>query len=141
MADIFHQFNIQAPADPVFDAFCSSRGLDNWWPLKSSGQPKTGEVYTLFFGPEYDWRAKVIHVVTGKEITWKMIEAMEDWMGTEVGVKLTEEKGVTTVDFFHSGWREPNTHFRISTFCWGTLLNGLKQYVEKGTVVPFEQRN
>lgn len=80
-----------------------------------------GEVYTLFFGPEYDWRAKVVHVLPGKEITWKMIEAMDDWMGTEVGVTLMEENGITTVDFFHTGWREPNAHFRISTFLLGHL--------------------
>lgn len=141
MADILHQFRIQAPAQDVFDAFCTARGLNDWWPARSSGEPKSGEIYTLWFGPEYDWRAKVAHVVPGKELTWKMTQAMPDWMGTEVGIKLKEDKDGTIVDFFHKGWPDTGDHFRISSFCWGTLLNGLKGLVEKGEVIPFEKRN
>lgn len=98
-------------------------------------------VYALNFGPEYDWRAEVIHVVPGQAFTWKMRKAMDDWMGTEVGIRLTEDKDGTIVDFFHKGWKEAGDHFRISNFCWGYLLKGLKDYVEKGVVIPFEQRN
>lgn len=141
MADILHQFRIEAPAQKVYVAFCTSRGLADWWPAKSSGEPKPGETYTLWFGPEYDWRAKVIHVIPNKEFTWKMTQAMPDWMGTEVGIRLKEDNNGTIVDFFHTGWPERNDHFRISNFCWGTLLNGLKNLVEKGVVVPFENRN
>lgn len=141
MADILHQFRVEAPPARVFEAFCRPGGLDNWWPARSSGEPKAGEVYTLWFGPEYDWRAKVIHVIPGREFTWKMTQAMPDWMSTEVGIRLSEDKEGTIVDFFHTGWPEQNDHYRISNFCWGTLLNGLKGYVERGTVVPFDQRN
>jgi uncharacterized protein YndB with AHSA1/START domain len=140
MPDILHQFRVQAAPEKVFEAFCSSKGLNDWWPAKSSGVPEKGHVYTLWFGPEYDWRAEVIHVVPGKEITWKMTQAMDDWVGTLVGVRLAAEGNGTKVDFFHQGWREPNDHYRISCFCWGSLLSGLKNYVEAGVVVPFEQR-
>lgn len=140
MADILHQFRIDAPPQKVFDAFCSAKGLIDWWPARSTGEPKQGAEYTFWFGPEYDWRAEVINVVPGKEITWKMTQAMETWMGTRLGVRLSVEGKGTVVDFFHSDWREANDHFRISTFCWGSLLMGLKHYVEKGEVVPFEKR-
>lgn len=115
--------------------------LNNWWPEKSTGEAKPGEIYTLWFGPEYDWRAKVVQAVPGKEFTWKMVQAMDDWMDTEVGIRLTQDKEGTIVDFFHRNWTEPNDHFRISNYCWGSLLAGLKNYVEKGIVVPFEKRN
>ena len=141
MAHILHQFRINAPAHEVFTAFCTSAGLSNWWTARSSGEPKPGALYTFWFGPEYDWRARVIHLVPGKEITWKMEQAMDDWMGTEVGIRLKEDQGRTLVDFFHTGWASPNDHYRISNYCWGTLLKGLKDYVELGTVVPFEKRN
>lgn len=141
MPDILHQFRINAIPGRVFEAFCSSRGLNNWWTLKSAGEPRLNQLYTFYFGPEYDWRAEVIHLIPGKEITWKMKQAMDDWMGTEVGIRLTEDKDGTIVDFFHKGWREPSDHFRISNFCWGYLLKGLKDYVEHGTVIPFEKRN
>ncbi|MBL7865690.1 MAG: SRPBCC domain-containing protein [Cyclobacteriaceae bacterium] len=140
MPDIFHQFRIEAQPQKVFDAFCSQQGLNDWWTARSSGVPKAGEVYTFWFGPEYDWRATVAHVVPGREITWQMTQAMDDWVNTRVGIRLTADKEGTLVDFFHEGWREANPHFRISNFCWGTLLTGLKNYVERGTVIPFDQR-
>jgi len=140
MPDILHQFKIEAPPQKVFNAFCSARGLNDWWALDSSGEPSQGAVYRLYFGSEYDWRAEVTHIVPGKEITWTMTQAMDDWMGTRVGIRLSQTGNSTLADFFHEGWREPNEHFRISNFCWGTLLTGLKNYVERGIVVPFEQR-
>ena len=140
MADIFHQFRIDASPQKVFDAFCTAKALNDWWTARASGEPRLQEVYTLWFGPEYDWRAEVVHVIPGMEITWKMTQAMEDWMETRVGIRLKLNDKSTIVDFFHEGWREPNDHYRISSFCWGTLLTGLKNYVEKGIVVPFEKR-
>ena len=81
-----------------------------------------------------------MNVVSGKELTWKLTQAMPDWMNTKVGFILSPEKEGTKVSFYHRDWVEPNEHFAISNFCWASLLNGLKQYVEKGIVVPFEQR-
>lgn len=141
MADILHQFRIKASASSVYAAFTEPIHLNCWWPAQSSGMPKEGEIYALQFGPEYDWRAKVVHALPGKAFTWKMIQAMDDWMGTEVGIRLTEDKGGTVIDFFHTGWPEANDHYRISNFCWGYLLAGLKKYVEDGVVIPFEERN
>jgi Activator of Hsp90 ATPase homolog 1-like protein len=98
-------------------------------------------VYNFYFGDEYNWYAKVVHVVPGKELTWQMTKAMEDWMGTEVGFTLTQEPNGTSVLFFHKNWVTLSDHFAITTFCWGQLLNGLKNYLEAGIVIPFEKRN
>ena len=141
MPSIHHQFTVNAKATTVFEAFTSSKGLDNWWPLKSSGQPKLGTEYSFFFRPEYDWRAEVVHVGTDKELTWKMTQAMDDWKSTRVGFHLREEKGSTIVYFFHEGRQEASEHFAITTYCWGQLLAGLKNCVEKGVIIPFENRN
>ena len=78
MPDILHQFRIQASPEKVFEAFCLSRGLNDWWPARSSGEPKPGNIYTFWFGQVYDWRAEVIRLIPGKEITWKMTQAMDD---------------------------------------------------------------
>ncbi len=141
MFDIHHNFVVKAPARKVFEAFATPQGLDSWWTLQSSGAPETGNVYTFYFGPEYDWRAEVVHVVSGKELTWKMVETMDDWKNTSVGFALKEVEGNTHVHFFHLGWTEASEHFGITTFCWGQLLNGLKNYVEKGIIIPHSQRN
>lgn len=141
MPDILHKFQIKASPEKVFDTFCSPEGLNSWWTLRASGKPEMGAEYNFFFAPEYDWFAEVIHLVENSELTWKMTGAMEDWMSTEVGFKLSLENGNTSVLFFHTGWKEASDHFAITNFCWGQLLNGLKQYIEEGVVVPFEERN
>lgn len=139
--DIHHQFIVKAPAQKVFDAFCIPEHLNNWWPLRSTGKPEKSETYNFFFGEEYDWYAKVIEVNAGKSLTWDMQDVMDDWKGTHVGFILTETKNGTKVEFFHKYWKELNDHFSISNFCWGQLLQGLKEYVEDGKIIPFEKRN
>ena len=141
MPDIQHRFLVKAPITKVFEVFCSEKGLNNWWALECSGKPELNEIYRFYFGPEYDWNAKVIHVMSGKELSWQMVKAMDDWMSTEVGFKLSENNGSTSVYFFHNGWKEAGEHYAITNFCWGQLLNGLKNYCENGSIVPFEKRN
>jgi uncharacterized protein YndB with AHSA1/START domain len=141
VAKIQHQFKVAAPATKVFQALCTPDGLNSWWTLQAAGRPQKGEVYTFFFGPEYDWRAVVASASRNRSLTWKMTQAKADWMPTQVGFTLNEKDGATTVHFFHSGWKKANEHFAITNFCWGQLLQGLKDYVETGAIVPFENRN
>jgi uncharacterized protein YndB with AHSA1/START domain len=141
MPSILHQFEIQSEPEMVFDAFSSPAGLNAWWTLESDGKPELNETYRFFFGPEYDWRAVVAHLVPGRELIWKVTQAMDDWMPTSFGFRLRQSAVGTTVDFFHIDWAEANDHFAITTFCWGQLLQGLKGFVEHGTVIPFEKRN
>lgn len=141
MADIFHQFQIHSSLDEVFSALTSPVGLNAWWTLESDGKPELNGTYRLFFGSEYDWRAEVAHVVPGKELTWKTTRAMDDWLPTSFGFRLAESETGTIVHFFHTGWTDANDHFAITSFCWGQLLQGLKEYVENGKIIPFDQRN
>ena len=141
MHHILHQFAVKNSKEKVFNAFCQPQGLNAWWPLESQGYPGINEMYRFYFGPEYDWKAKVIHVIPNKELTWQMTEAMEDWKETQLGFRLSEKDDVTSVSFFHNNWQQASDHFAITNFCWGQLLNGLKNYVERGIIVPFEKRN
>ena len=54
MADIFHQFQIKASGQKVFQAVSTPTGLDVWWTMRSSGQPAAGATWQLWFGPEYE---------------------------------------------------------------------------------------
>lgn len=141
MADILHIFPIKGSVEKIFDAITTPNGLNCWWPLRSEGSPKLKNEYTFYFGPEYDWRAEVIEVSQNKSITWLMTSAMEDWMNTLVGFKLEPKTDHVQVTFFHNNWKDASEHYGISTFCWGQLLNGLKNYVEKGVIIPHAERN
>lgn len=140
MADILHRFPIRASADLVFAAFSSCEGLDAWWTLRSAGVPELGAVYVLDFGPGYEWRGTVTRCAPGRAFEWTMTGAMADWVGSRVGCVLTEEAGVTTVDFYHAGWAEATEHFRVSSYCWAMYLRLLRRYVEFGEVVPYATR-
>ncbi|UWX56336.1 hypothetical protein NYZ99_09110 [Maribacter litopenaei] len=69
-----------------------------------------------------------------------MTKSDPDWDATSFGFDLVENGENIKVQFWHVGWRECNAHFRRSSFCWAILLNGLKNYVEKGIIIPFEKR-
>jgi uncharacterized protein YndB with AHSA1/START domain len=140
MPDILHQFPIKVPVQRVFDAVSMPAGLDVWWTKRSAGQPAEGAEYQLWFGPEYEWRAIVSRSVPNAEFELKITHAHEDWLGTRVGFHLTQKNGVTEVRFHHTGWPSENDHYRISCYCWAMYLRLLARYLERGEVVPYENR-
>ena len=140
MADILHDLPIKAPVDRVFRAVSRPYGLDTWWTKKSAGTPRKGEEYELWFGPEYDWRARVTRCVPESEFELEMVHADADWMGTRVGFLLEPRAGLTWVRFRHTGWPLPNEHYRISCTCWALYLRILRRSLEHGESIPYELR-
>jgi uncharacterized protein YndB with AHSA1/START domain len=140
MSDILQDFPIKASRARVFEMFTMPHGLDEWWTLRSSGQPVEGTEYELFFGPEYDWRATVTRCVPGVEFELEMTRADRDWTGSRVGVRLEGEGDVTRVHFRHTGWPDANGHYRTSCHCWALYLRVLRRYIENGESVPYDDR-
>ena len=137
---IYHDFVIHASAKAVFDAITQPKHLNNWWPLTSSGTPEVGEVYNFNFTDAYNWYGKVTVCKNDTSFHIKMTDADPDWNPTTFGFDLKEDNHSVAVQFSHTRWPVCNHHFKRSSFCWAMLLNGLKNYVEKGTIIPFEER-
>lgn len=141
MADIIHEFTVKAPPERVFQSFATPAGLDTWWTKSSSGAMREGSDVRLYFGPQYDWQAKVTRHAAPSSFELQMTQAHPDWMGTRVGCELhAEGKGATRVRFYHTGWPEENEHWRISCFCWAMYLRILRRNVEYGETVEYEKR-
>ena len=140
MSDILHEFPVRAELKRVFEGISTPAGLDNWWTKRSAGSTGPGEVYDLDFGPGYDWRARVVRCDPDTEFEIEMISADADWTGTRVGFRLEERDGSTWVSFRHTGWKEANRHFRISSFCWAMYLRVLVRFLELGETVKYEER-
>ncbi len=140
MPDIVHTFPVRGPASRVFDMFATPEGLDAWWTASSQGTPVLGTEYQLWFGPEYDWRARVTACEPAKLFELELTTAMHDWLGTRVRAELAEEDGVTTIRFSHAGWPSDTEHYRVSTFCWAMYLRHLRRHVESGITVDYERR-
>lgn len=141
MPEILHDFFIRSTPEKVFDAISTPNQLDNWWSLESAGEPVVGEEYRLYFGEPWDWRARVTRCQPHRSFEWEMTKAMDDWVGTRVGFELEAVQGGTKVRFHHRGWAEAGEHFRISSYCWGTLLRLMKVYVETGAVLAHAERS
>lgn len=140
MHQILHELDIEAPAAEVFDAFATSDGLDAWWTRGSSGQPKAGEEYRFYFGPDYDWRGRVHRLKPGLLIEWEITKADRDWVGTLVAAEVEDLGNRTRLRFRHSGWVEANEHFRQTSYCWALYLRILRRFLEQGIFVPYHAR-
>ncbi|MCK0178043.1 SRPBCC domain-containing protein [Flavobacteriaceae bacterium S0862] len=139
--NIYHNLVINASLKEVFDVVSLPNHLDNWWTLKSSGKPELHTEYNLNFTDEYDWYCKVSKVELIKSFHLKMTKSDDDWNSTTFGFDLEEANNGTLLKFSHINWPKENNHFKHSSFCWALLLNGLKNYLEKREIIPFDKRN
>lgn len=137
---MLQDFPIAAPPDRVFAAISTPAGLDQWWTLSSSGTPAQGSEYALDFGPEYQWRARVVRCVTDQAFELELTSAMPDWLHTRVGFTLEDLGGRTWVQFRHTGWPDAGEHYRTSSHCWALYLRILRRWVEHGESVPYAER-
>jgi uncharacterized protein YndB with AHSA1/START domain len=140
VADILHALPIRAPLGRVFSTVSRPEGLDRWWTMRSAGTPVLGAEYELWFGPEYDWRARVTRCVPDSEFELEITAAADDWNGTRVGVCLEARGDATWVRFRHEGWPSANEHYQVSCTCWAMYLRILRRYLEHGEAVPYESR-
>ena len=138
---IYHNFVINSSKEKVFEGVFNPDHLINWWPAQCAGNPALGAAYNFYFKPEYDWWGEVIKCDPGKSFHIKMTRSDKDWDPTSFGFDLEDTQDGVQVSFWHSDWPECNQHFKIASYCWAILLQGLKNYVEKGVIIPFEHRN
>jgi len=138
---IYHDLVIKGPVSKVFEAVTDAEKLIHWWPLKCNGNPELNSSYNFYFSEEYNWYGKVVKLDINSSFHVKMTRSDEDWNPTTFRFDLEQKKESVLLKFSHVDWPHHNEHFRRSSFCWAMLLNGLKNYVENGTIVPFEKRN
>ncbi|MEM7574136.1 MAG: SRPBCC domain-containing protein [Bacteroidota bacterium] len=140
MHSILHDLPIKAPPSTVFDAITQPAHLNNWWPLRSSGAPELGATYNFYFSPQYDWYGIVTACMLNQLFTVQMTKADEDWDPTYISFEIEPQTDGILLHFSHSNWQATNAHFRRTSFCWAILLQGLKNYLEKGVIIPFTER-
>ncbi len=137
---IYHELTIMVPIEKVFKAVSEPDHLINWWPLKCKGIPEIGGEYNFYFSGEYDWYGKVSDFIPNRAFYIKMTKSDLDWDSTTFGFDMDENRNVQ-LRFSHLGWPDRNSHYRIASFCWAMLLKGLKDYLEKGVILPFGERS
>ncbi|MCC1483128.1 SRPBCC family protein [Winogradskyella immobilis] len=137
---IYHNLVVKAKITDVYNAISQPKHLINWWPLYCKGIPEKGEIYNFNFTDTYNWFAEVISCETNNHIYYKMKASDKDWNTTTFGFDLKAENNTITIEFWHKDWQTCNAEFKQSSYCWAILLQELKNYLEKGTVISFENR-
>jgi uncharacterized protein YndB with AHSA1/START domain len=142
MAEILHDICINSSPTLIFKAISTPEGFNNWWTNKCSGVAKINEEFNFYFSEEYNWFAKVSKYSSNEAIEFSMTIASECWEQTSFGFLLTEVSSTKTqVQFYHKNWNNTNKEFRTTSYCWAHILYFLKNYIENGIIVPFENRN
>jgi len=138
---IYHDLFINATSEKLFNAVSKPAELINWWPLTCAGEEKVHGVYNLNFTNTYNWFGKVITHKPNVSFHIQMTQSNENWNPTSFGFDIEEiSKNKIQLHFWHKNWEVCNSEFKQSSFCWAMLLRGLKNYVEQGIVIPFEDR-
>jgi uncharacterized protein YndB with AHSA1/START domain len=142
MPDILHRISIDAPTERVHDLIATTDGIARWWtgrPLEGSAE--FGARFGVIFG-EADKPAAVMQVVADRpdEITWRVEEGPDSWIGTLVTFTLRPHgTDGTTLLFTHSGWPEASEFMGGCSTNWGAYLTSLKAGAESGRFAPFPQ--
>lgn len=140
MPDILQIVPIRVPAQRVFEAVSTPAGLNGWWTARCSGVPEPDAAYELWFGPEYDWRGRVVACRPPEAFEIEIVKADGDWTATRVAFRVHERDGTSWLRFSHVGWPHANDHFATSAHCWALYLRILRRLLEHGERVPYERR-
>ena len=137
---IYHDLIIKATPQQVYRAVSQPNHINNWWTLRCSGEPALGSEYNFYFSEEHDWFGEVTNAAEFQSFHIKMTRTDPDWEPTSFGFDIEPHKEGVLLRFWHVGWPANNHHFRRSSYIWARLLTGLTNYIEKGIVLPFEER-
>lgn len=130
MPDILHRVGIAADPTDVFKALTSIEGICGWWDADAKGETETGGTF--------DFRGGRMEVVGADPslIHWRYSGPAEDWVGTEVQIRLVRRDDQTFVLFKHANWREPTEFMHHCSTKWATYLVSLKALIEHGQGHP-----
>lgn len=140
MYNIYHDIQISARPQEIFEAISTPQGLNAWWTVRSSGTPIIGKEYNFYFSEDYNWSAIVNTCNTDFAISFIMNHATDDWIGTKLNFTILPKDNYFILRLEHTGWRETSDHYRRTSYCWALYLKCLKDYVENDIIKPYEMR-
>jgi uncharacterized protein YndB with AHSA1/START domain len=136
MVDILHRVGVKSPTpEKVYDALTTVEGLAGWWTDDTKGTAEVGGVLEFRFPPG-GFDMEVVEQRPSEQVTWKVVDGPEEWVGTTVDWRLRQDDDLTIVMFRHEGWTEPVEFMHHCSTKWATYLMSLKSLVETGVGAP-----
>jgi uncharacterized protein YndB with AHSA1/START domain len=131
MYSIKHLFHINAPADKVYKAISTIKGLSGWWTVETLGTSEPEQVIQFRFGNQGP-DMKVIQFNTDQKVVWECVASPFGWEGNSITFLLDQNQGKTRVRFTHEGFKEQDDFYAICNFSWGRYMESLRQYCQTG---------
>ncbi|GIE87824.1 SRPBCC family protein [Actinoplanes regularis] len=137
MADILHRVGVK-DSNPraVYDALTTVDGLAAWWTKETTGSGETGRMLQFRFPPVGGFDMEVLRTLPGEQVTWKVVDGPDEWIGTTIDWKLRQDGDYTIVLFEHRGWKEAVEFMNHCSTKWAAYLLSLKSLVETGKGAP-----
>lgn len=125
MPDILHRVGVAATPERVFAALTTLAGLRAWWISTATGDPSQGGSVDFGF-----CSMQVLEAKPNTLVHWRCVRGPEEWVGTEVTFRLSEDNGQTIVLFKHANWKEPVEFMHHCSTKWATFLLSLRDSLE-----------
>ena len=132
--DIVHRIGVKdATPQADYDALTTVDGLAAWWTTDTKDD---GDVLRFRFPPVGGFDMQVVATSPAEQVTWKVVDGPEEWIGTTIDWTLSQHGDWTIVLFAHRGWKEPVEFMHHCSTKWGSFLLSLKSLVETGGGAP-----
>jgi uncharacterized protein YndB with AHSA1/START domain len=138
---IHHRLLIEKPAEIVYEALTTQKGLAGWWTPETVASPEVGSISRFAFGPDYYKEIKVEALKPYSYVKWRCLKAFEEWIGTTMTFELEPHAKGTVLVFHHEGWKAYSNEFASCSYDWALFFRSLKFLCEKGKGFPYPDFN
>jgi hypothetical protein len=123
--------------------------FDKWWTTSCNLISATGDTITFRFGSSY-WVMRANSLVTDKSVELECIDAhhvheglsssiLNEWEGTKLKWEIHKHGEKTRIVLVHDGLVPSLNCFEVCEQGWDYFfVNSLKQYLDTGKGLPFE---
>lgn len=139
--DIVHRIGIKAPPTQVYAALATIDGLAGWWTRATTGSAAPGgRIDFRFHAPTGEdiggFGMAVLEQTPDQVVRWQVQDGPDEWQGTDIEFRLSQQDGQTIVLFGHRRWREAGEFMAHCSTKWATFLLSLRDLVETGRGQP-----
>lgn len=142
MKDYQCTITINAPAQKVYEAIATQKGVQNWWTKDCQIETKLGGKVITRFGKTYN--VMQFKKLSNNEIQWECtdqhheaeppLSKEDEWVGTSVIFVMKQiDSNHTELHFTHKGLNSSLECFDICKKGWDHFIKtSLKKYLENG---------
>ncbi len=141
-----YEISVNASTEKVYTSI--TQEIPFWWTEMFEGvSNKTGESFTVRFGPGVFKTMRIEELIPNERIAWLVTDTLIDipelnnkkeWMNTSIIWKLKTENANTKIQVTHIGLNPDIECYGICSTGWQQFCNSLKSHVENGNGTPYK---